>query len=112
MPPTPRRESSTLSSTVYLHYANTGTEPAVWTYSPKSGDNHPVSVEALAYRSANEMIVGLRSPMSNRTTGNALYYAVNNVANFLPAANWAGAAANVGLPQQINLNGQGFRSIQ
>lgn len=98
---------------VYLHYANMGTEPAVWSYSPKQGDGHPISVEAGAYRSPNEMIVGLRSPLSNRTMGNALYYVVNNVANFLPAgANWNGAAAGIGGVQQLNLNGQGFRSIQ
>ena len=99
-------------NTVYLHYTNLGREPAVWSYSPKQGDGHPISVEAMAYRNANEMIVGLRSPLSNRTTGNALYYVVNNVANFLPGANWNGEAAGIGGVQQLNLNGQGFRSIQ
>jgi Bacterial TSP3 repeat len=99
-------------NTIYLHYGNLGTVPAVWSYSPKSGDGHPISVESMAYRSPTEMIVGLRSPLSNRTTGNALFYVINNVATFLPAGNWNGAAPAVGAPQQLNLNGQGIRSLQ
>jgi hypothetical protein len=58
----------------------------------------------MAYRNANEMIVGLRSPLSNRTIGNALFYVVNNVANFVPGANWNGAAGGIGGVQQLNLN--------
>ena len=28
---------------IYLHYANPGQQPAVWTYSPKQQDFHPIS---------------------------------------------------------------------
>jgi hypothetical protein len=98
---------------IYLHDANLGQQPAVWAYSPNQQDFHPINVEGLALRSQNEMVVGLRSPLANRTTGNAYAFVFNNAANaMLPAGGWAGAAGQVGAPRQINLNGQGIRSIQ
>jgi hypothetical protein len=99
---------------IYLHYANLGNEPAVWSYSPKQQDFHPVSVEGLAVRNNNEFVVGLRSPLVNRTTGDAYAFVFSNAGNqFLPAAGWAAPAAGMqGVPRQLNLNGQGIRSIQ
>jgi hypothetical protein len=64
-----------------------GEEPAVWRYSPKQQDFHPVSIEGLAIRSQSEIVVGLRSPLSNRTTGNAYAVVFNNTDNaMLPAS--------------------------
>jgi len=102
------------NATIYLSWRWRTLSPAVWDYSPKLHDGHAINIEAIAYRSATEMIIGLRSPLSmNRTNGNALYYRVNNVDTFLPAGGgWAGAAADVTGPQQMNLNDQGIRSIE
>jgi hypothetical protein len=99
---------------IYLHYANLGEEPAVWRYSPKQQDFHPISVEGLALRSQSEIVVGLRSPLSNRTTGNAYAIVFDNTANaMLPASGaWTGAAGGSPSLRQLNLNGQGIRSIQ
>lgn len=104
---------------IFLHYTNLGEEPAVWRYSPKQQDFHPISVEGLAIKSQSEIVVGLRSPLSNRTTGNAYALVFDNTGNaMLPASGvWtaaAGTAAPGGVPAliQLDLNGQGIRSIQ
>jgi (2Fe-2S) ferredoxin len=94
---------------IFLHYANLGEEPAAWRYSPKQQDFHPISVEALAVRTNNEFIVGLRSPLVNRTTGHAYAFVFSNAGNqFLPAAGWtAGLSQGLQSVRQLNLNGQG-----
>lgn len=98
---------------VFLHYANLGEEPAVWRYSPKQQDFHPISVEALAIRSQTEMVVGLRSPLTNRTTGNAYAFVFSNAGNALfPPGGWTAPAVVPQSMKQLNLNGQGIRSIQ
>jgi hypothetical protein len=111
--------SSLTPAGIYLHYANPGQHTAVWAYSPKQQDFHPISVEGLAIRSQSEIVVGLRSPLSNRTTGNAYALVFDNTGNgMLPASGiWttaAGTAALGGVPNliQLDLNGQGIRSIQ
>ncbi len=93
---------------------------AVWEYSPKDHDNHPINVESIAYRPSGgglaqpEMIIGLRSPLSvDRKTGSALYYRVTDVGAFLPAGGgWSGAATGITGPFTLSLNGQGIRSIE
>ena len=88
--------------------------------SPKQQDSHPISVESLALKSQSEIVVGLRSPLTNRTTGNAYAFVFNNTGNvMLPSAGWTTPAANQpavvgqqGLPRELNLNGQGIRSVQ
>jgi hypothetical protein len=106
---------------IFLHYTNLGQEPAVWSYSPKQQDFHPISVEGLAVRSQTEMVVGLRSPLVNRTTGNAYALVFSNAGSqFLPAAGWpqpalltdGNPAQGLQSVKQIDLNGQGIRSIQ
>jgi hypothetical protein len=105
-------------TTIYLEWQNIGVTPAVWRHSPKQHDFHPINVEGIAYRSPAEMIIGLRSPLSvDRKTGNALYFKVTNVSTppnqFLPAGGgWAGAVSGITGPLQLNLNGQGIRSIE
>ncbi|MDB6173843.1 MAG: chromosome condensation regulator [Chthoniobacteraceae bacterium] len=97
---------------IYLHYANLGEEPAVWRYSPKQQDFHPISVEGFAVKNSSEMLVGLRSPLSNRTSGNAYVFVFSNAGNaFLPGV-WNGPALGLQSVKQLNLNGQGIRSIQ
>ena len=104
----------------FLHYANLGEESAVWSYSPKQQDFHPINVEGLAFRSQSEIIVGLRSPLTNRTSGDAYAFVFNNNNNAtLPSAGWVTPASGQppvagqqGAPRQLNLNGQGIRSIQ
>jgi hypothetical protein len=67
-------------------------------------------LEALAQP---EMIIALRSPLSNRRTGNALYYRVADIGSFLPSAGgWPGTPSGLTGPHELNLNGQGFRAIQ
>jgi parallel beta-helix repeat protein len=110
---------------IYLVWNNIGLVPAAWIYSPKQHDNHSINLEALARRSGTEWIIGLRSPLSgsetetsdyfrhrNRLNGNAFYVRVNNEGQFLPAGGWTAVAAGLGTAQQLNLNGQGFRSIE
>jgi hypothetical protein len=99
---------------VFLHYANLGEELAVWHYSPKQQDFHPISVEGLALKSQSEIVVGLRSPLTNRTTGNAYALVFSNASNaMLPASGvWTAAAGGFQSLKQLNLNGQGIRSIQ
>jgi hypothetical protein len=64
------------------------------------------------------MIIGLRSPLSvDRITGNALYFKVTNVRaqpnEFLPdGGGWDGAVAGITGPLQLDLDGQGIRSIE
>ena len=105
---------------IYLHYTNLGSEPAVWRYSPKQQDFHPISVEGMAVKSQTEIVVGLRSPLTNRTTGNAYAFVFSNTGNaMLPTAGWVAPApgqpaipSQQGLPRELNLNGQGIRSVQ
>jgi hypothetical protein len=63
------------------------------------------------------MIIGLRSPLSvDRRTGNALYFRVIDVETgpneFLPAGGWTGPADGITGPHEMDLNGQGIRSIE
>jgi hypothetical protein len=104
----------TTQTGIFLHYANLGEELAVWRYSPKQQDFHPISVEGLAIKSQSEIVVGLRSPLTNRTTGNAYALVFDNTGNaMLPASGvWTGAAGGAPSLKQLNLNGQGIRSIQ
>lgn len=112
----------TTQKEIFLHYANLGEELAVWRYSPKQQDFHPINVEGLAVRNQSEIVVGLRSPLTNRTTGKAYAFVFSNVgdamlpapANTLPPqAVWTGAAGGLqGTPKQLDLGGQGIRSIQ
>jgi hypothetical protein len=106
--------SGTNATLLYLSWRFRTNSLAVWDYSPKDHDNHPVNIEAIAYRNPTEMVIGLRSPLSvDRRTGNALYYKVSNVTNFLPAAGgWSGAATSVSGPLSLDLGGKGFRSIE
>jgi hypothetical protein len=107
--------ASGLNNTIiYLSWRFRQTSPAVWDYSPKLHDFHALNIEGLAHRSATEMIIGLRSPLStDRKTGNALYFRVTDVATFLPSGGgWAAAATGLTGPQQLNLNNQGIRSIE
>jgi hypothetical protein len=105
-------------TTIYLDWAAIGLSPAVWRYSPKQHDFHPINIEGIAYRSPTEMIIGLRSPLSvDRKTGNALYFKVTNVRTspneFLPdGGGWAGSVSGITGPLQLDLNGQGIRSIE
>jgi hypothetical protein len=107
-----------VTPTNYLTYRNIGREPAVWEYSPKQNDLRSVNIEGFTYKplgiTAEEMIIGLRSPLTARTTGNAIYFrAASPISTFLPAVGgWAGVAAglNTGL-DQLNLNGLGIRGI-
>ena len=101
-------------SGVFLHYVNLGEELAVWRYSPKQQDFHPISVEGLAIKSQSEIVVGLRSPLNNRTTGNAYALVFSNASNaMLPSSGvWTAAAGGFQSLKQLDLNGQGIRSIQ
>jgi len=112
-------------STVYLVWENIGLIPGVWLYSPKQHDNLSINLEAVARRSATEWIIGLRSPLrgtlnettpffshKNRANGNAFYLRVTSENQFLPAGGWAAVAQGLGGLQELNLNGQGFRSIE
>lgn len=104
-----------------MEWQEIGIVPAVWQHSPKQHDFHPVNLEGLAYRSPTEMIIGLRSPLTgtsplfrSRQTGNTLYFLVNNVGQFLPVGPWGPGATLPGItgPRQLNLAGQGIRSIE
>jgi hypothetical protein len=112
-------------SAVHLVWANVGLVPTAWAYTPKQHDNHSINLEGFGYRSQTEMIVGLRSPLSgglaestpyfahqNRVNGNALYFRVNNVTQFLPPGGWTGLAQGITGPFELDLQGQGIRSIQ
>jgi hypothetical protein len=63
---------------------------------------------------ATESSIGFRSPLRNRTTGNAYYATITNQASFLPAAGWVAntPAAGVSAPAELDLGGRGFRSIE
>lgn len=86
----------------------------LWRYIPKQHDFHPVNIEDLAYRGANEMVLGLRAPLTNRATGNAYYFVVTNLTAFLPATNWPAGTSLQGVagPYQMNLGGLGVRSLK
>ncbi len=97
-------------SGIFLHYANLGRLPKTSDYSPKQQDFHPISVEGLAMRNSSEIVVGLRSPLTNRTTGDAITFVFNNG---LIANSWVGGVAPSLIGERdLNLNGQGIRSIQ
>lgn len=59
-------------------------------------------------------MVGLRSPLNNRTTGNAYALVFSNASNaVMPASGvWTAAAGGFQSLKQLDLNGQGIRSIQ
>ena len=100
-------------TTNYLEWSDVGALPAVSLYSPKQHDFHSINVEDIAFRSTNEMILGLRSPLSNRTNGNAYYFVVTNVSAFAPGTNnWTGAPQGLVGPFEMNLGGLGIRSIK
>ena len=86
--------------------------PAVWSYSPKQHDFHPINLEDIAFRSTNEMIIGLRSPLASRTNGNAYYFMVTNVAAFATNSGWNGLPAGITGPFQMSLEGLGIRCIK
>jgi hypothetical protein len=84
-----------------------------------------INVEAIAYRNNGEMIIGLRSPLSgnanetsdyyahqNRISGKAFYFRVTDVSQFLPAGGWNAAAQGLTGPHELDLGGQGIRSIE
>lgn len=121
--------SSSNATAVFLNWRDVGQIPSVWRYSPKQHDNFAINVEGIAYRDTNEMIIGLRSPLRNRmgesvpinkclnrVTGNALYFkAVPS--QFLPTNGhstngWAVVAPQVSGPFELDLGGQGIRSIE
>lgn len=98
---------------MYLEWRNVGMLPATWRYSPKQHDFHAINIEDVAFRSTNEMVFGLRAPLSNRTNGNAYYFVATNLATFLPAGGWTnGPCQGVGGPYEMNLGGLGIRSIK
>ena len=97
----------------YLQWENVGQLPPVWRYSPKQHDFHSINVEDFAFRSTNEMVIGLRSPLSNRTNGNAYYFVVTNVPAFTAGGTgWIGAPPGIRGPFEMNLGGLGIRSIK
>lgn len=64
------------------------------------------------------MIIGLRSPLMNRTSGNAIYFRISNVEAFLPNCGtgqpWTAACPPGGLNDgilQVDLENKGFRAI-
>ena len=82
-------------------------------FSRKQFDFHLINIEDIAFRSTNQMIIGLRSPLSNRTNGNAYYLVVTNVSAFAPeTGGWTGLAPGVAGPYEMNLGGLGIRSIK
>jgi hypothetical protein len=117
--------ASMANGNIALRWNRTTTLPPVWLYSPKQQDNFPINVEGIAYRNANEVIIGLRSPLDGTTTealplsqrrgtGRAFYFLVNNLAQFLPGS-WpanVGGVNGVTGPFTVDLGGQGFRSIE
>ncbi len=101
------------ATNIYLEWGDVGYLPPVWRYSPKQFDFHSVNIEDIAFRSTNEMILGLRSPLVNRTNGNAYYFMVTNVLAFTPATlGWSGLPAGITGPFEMNLGGLGIRSIK
>jgi hypothetical protein len=97
---------------LYLHWGRIGYEPGAEAQSPKQGDYHPINVEGIAYRNSGEMTFGLRSPLSNRDSGNAYVFKVTNVASFLPSGGWTTSAPAVSSPIQLDLGGRGIRGIE
>ena len=97
---------------IYLEWSDVGMLPPVWTYSPKQHDFHSVNVEDIAYRSDTEMIIALRAPLVNRTSGNAYYFVATNLATFLPASKWTRALQGISAARQMDLGGMGVRSIK
>lgn len=99
--------------TIDLIWTNIGLLPATWRYSPKQHDFHSINVEDIAYRSPSEVIIGLRAPLSNRTSGNAYYFQVTNLSVFLTSP-WPAADNVHGIvgPYQMALDGLGIRSIK
>ncbi|HEY0550586.1 MAG TPA: hypothetical protein VGF13_13360 [Verrucomicrobiae bacterium] len=74
-------------------------------------DKHQFDCEVIVR--ANEMIIGLRAPLSNRTNGNCYYLRVTNVLAFAPTGGgWNGLSPGVAGPYEMNLGGLGIRSIK
>jgi predicted outer membrane repeat protein len=98
----------------YLAWQDLGLMPGVWRYSPKQHDFHPINIEDIAYRSTSEMVLGLRAPLTNRTTGLAYYFAVTNLPAFLSGGSWPVGTNLPGItgPYQMNLEGLGIRSLK
>jgi hypothetical protein len=103
----------TNATLLYLSWRFRTNSLAVWDYSPKDHDNHPINIEGIAFRSTNEMIIGLRSPLAtDRRTGSALFYRVTNTTACLPpGGGWSGLPTDVSGPHALDLDGLGFRSI-
>jgi hypothetical protein len=101
---------------IYLEWADAGALPPVWRYSPKQYDFHAMNIEDIAFRSTNEMILGLRAPLSNRTNGNSYYVLVTNVLAFASGTsgtvNWSGNPPGIAGIFEMNLDGLGIRSIK
>jgi len=98
---------------VYLMWQNIGVLPSVERYSPKQHDFHSINFEDIAFRNTNEMVLGLRAPLVNRTTGNAYYFVATNLSAFLPANGWTtGQLQGISGVLQMNLGGLGVRSIK
>jgi len=98
---------------VHLSWQGIGDIPPVWDYSPKQHDFHSLNVEDIAFRSPFEMILGLRSPLVNRTNGNAHYFLVTDVDTFLSSP-WTTQQPVTGIagPFEMDLGGLGIRSIK
>jgi len=100
-------------TTNYLEWGDLGALPAVWRYSPKQHDFHAMNVEDIAFRSTNEMVLGLRAPLSNRTNGNAYYVLVTNVLTFAGSSSgWSNLPSGIAGVFEMNLGGLGIRSIK
>ena len=58
------------------------------------------------------MVIGLRAPLVNRTSGNAYYFVATNLAAFLPASKWTRPLQGLSAARQMDLGGMGIRSIK
>jgi hypothetical protein len=98
----------------YLAWQDIGLLPATYAYSPKQHDFHSMNVEDIAFRSTSEIIIGLRAPLTNRITGNAYYFRVNNLTTFTNYWDLGYGAGMQGIagPYSLDLGGLGFRSIK
>ena len=98
---------------VHFTWEGIGDIPPVWQYSPKQHDFHSINIEDIAFRSSSEMILGLRAPLANRTKGNAYYFRVSNVGDFLSGP-WTAQQPVTGIsgPHEMDLGGLGIRSIK
>lgn len=102
------------ASRVHLAWDGLGRMPGIAEESPKHHSQHAANIEGLAYRDAGETMIACRSPLSiDRVTGNAFYYRVSNLTTFLNYQPDVDPPSTViSPPQQIDLRGQGVRSIE